>query len=147
MSIKWLYYSEVSAETIDEAESFYKVRLPESYKKIVMKYNGGYPQPSCYDMDSEKEKVFLNLLSAKETDKNNLYNITSILRENGLNNIFAFGADPFGNYICFDYSDSNDSPAVVYYDHENAFEYDDYKPKFICKSFDELLNMLYEPEE
>ena len=48
---------------------------------------------------------------------------------------------------CFDYNNGNDEPVIVYYDHESAFEYEDYEPQFVCSSFRELLDNITESQE
>lgn len=105
--------------------------------ELVLKYNASYPEPNCICVNG-KERVFESLLSINIADRTNIFEYSEIVSENCGKNLITFGADPFGNYWCFDYNSGNGEPVIVYYDHESAFEYEDYEPQFVCNTFREL---------
>lgn len=37
-------------------------------------------------------------------------------------------------------------PSIVYYDTDRVYDQDDYEGEFVCSSFDEFLEMLFEGE-
>jgi hypothetical protein len=146
MNIDWICFKPVSVENIKECEEFFAVPFPDIYKETVLNFNGGHPQPYCFDLGGEKGKVFDRLLSVSRENKWNIYAAAEILRETS-ENLIPFGSDPFGNDLCFDYSKTDSDPAVVFHDHERAYEDENYHGEFICSGFAEFLYMLYSDEE
>lgn len=147
MQIEWTFYTSTSAEHIKMLEDEYGVVFPETYKKIVLEFNEGYPNPNCFDLGREKGKVFESLLSINKEDDINIFDFSEDVSPYEGNKLIAFGSDPFGNYLCFDYSETNVAPTIVFYDHEKAYEVESYKAEFVSKNFDDFLSMLYDYDE
>ena len=80
--------------------------------------------------------VFCNLISFNEEEDTNVFSTLRILRNNGLpNELFPFGEDPFGNYLCLFFNEKD--VTVVFWNHEtNQIEK-------VSNSFLEFLNELY----
>lgn len=145
MNIKWLLVdSKISIKNINEAERFFKVKLPKEYIKICLKFNGGYPEPCCFDVGGH-ERVFESLLSLNKDDTYNIYLEDECIKDKTHINLIPFGSDPFGHSICFNYSTSNSNPSIVYFDTERAYDEKNYQGEYICLNFEEFLNMLHEP--
>ncbi|MBQ3138575.1 MAG: SMI1/KNR4 family protein [Ruminococcus sp.] len=146
MEINWILSTPTSKADLDYAEKQFNVTFPKEYSELVLNYNFAYAEPNCVCVNG-RERVFERLLSINESDRTNIFNFSEIVSENCGKNLIAFGSDPFGNYWCFDYNNGNDEPVIVYYDHESAFEYEDYEPQFVCSSFRELLDNITESQE
>ncbi|WP_338390700.1 SMI1/KNR4 family protein [Bacillus atrophaeus] len=58
--------------------------------------------------------------------------------------IIPFATDAGGNLFCFDYRMSSQEPVIVFWDHEIAYEDKESSISYVCDSFTELINKLYE---
>lgn len=142
MRLMWTYGHTIPQSFIDEMENYFEVKLPLLYKQIVLEHDKGRPSFNCFDMPDSQEKMFLGLLSLDRDDKykTNVYSCDEALKSQGLDTwLVPFGIDPFGNFICFDYSHKAAEPEIVYCDHETGFE-----PSFVCGSFNEFLDILHD---
>ncbi|ETA69193.1 SMI1/KNR4 family protein [Methanolobus tindarius DSM 2278] len=140
--IEWLFILDpIGDKEISEVENIFGIKFPNDYKECIKKYHGGSPKLSCFDFKERKGAVFNNLLSFEPNDKYDyIVKIRNIV-EGMVECIYPFAADPFGNFICFDYRDGkNKSPKVVFWDHEIAYVC------HICDSFTELISKLYKHE-
>lgn len=77
----------------------------------------------------------------------NIYNFSEIISSTVDKLVIAFGEDPFGNFWCFDYSDHDEQPSVVFWNHELAQTVSDYNFDFVSNSFSEFLNKIQEPHD
>lgn len=110
--------------------------LPAEFSEVIIKFNEASPSKRNFKTDKDAEHVFCNLISFNEDEDTNVFNTLEILRSNGLEEeMFAFGEDPFGNYICLYYK-GNDVK-VVFWNHETG------KTDKISDSFSEFLKSLY----
>lgn len=133
--MEWKFVkSQLSEKEILEVEKLLNIKLPIEFKNIVIKYNGGQPIPYCFDLNNEKEKVFSSLINFDLNAKNNVLVMLKSLEN--INNIIPFGLDPFGNFICFQYQNS-ENPNIVFYNHENN------EIKLITESFNNFLKLLF----
>ena len=146
MNINWILSTPTSNTALEDAEKTLNVIFPKEYSELVLKHNSAYPEPYCVFVNG-KERIFESLLSINKTDSENIFEYSEIVSENCGKDLVAFGSDPFGNYWCFDYNNENEEPVIVYYDHESAFEYEDYEPQFVCNTFRELLESITESQE
>jgi cell wall assembly regulator SMI1 len=137
--INWLFVlNPIGDKEIREVESKLGIRFPDDYKKCVKKYHGGSPKPNSFDFKERKGAVLNNLLNFDSNDEYDYIVEVRNMVEGMVDGIFPFAADPFGNFICFDYRDEKDSlPKVVFWDHELASIY------YICDNFIELISKLY----
>ncbi|WP_420976236.1 SMI1/KNR4 family protein [Bacillus vallismortis] len=58
--------------------------------------------------------------------------------------VIPIADDVFGNEICYGFRKGISSPSIVFRDHEIAYENPDGALSYICDSFTELINKLYE---
>lgn len=120
---------------IKKLEEILGVTMPDDYIECVMKNNAGYPSLKIFTTDVENEHVFNNLLTFDESKSVNIFNTyKSVLAASGNKELLPFAEDPFGNYICFDFSES--SVKIVYWEHETQ------KTETVCTTFTEFLAKL-----
>lgn len=140
MGVKeWVYRGQsIDDKIIREVENYLDVKLPADYKECIKVNNGGRPRPNVFDSDDGGEGfVFRSLISFTKKE----LNIKMFKEELDTLKILPFATDPFGNYICFDYRYTEDSPTIVFYNHE----FDSINP--VCDTFTALIERLYDGEE
>lgn len=136
--MKWLNYKDISIDIIESVENRLEITLPEDYKQIVLKYDGGYPNPNHFKVDGKVE-IFNNLISLDENEYNNIYEILEDLQDRIGDQLIPFAEDGFGNLLCFDYSANKN---IVFWDHEK--NHDDFKElPLVCSSFSSLIENLF----
>ena len=128
---------------IEGLELLLSIKLPETYKEIIKYHNGGSPLESDYEVTNESGQkmyggfgVFLNI---KPKAPEGVFSCIRLFKER----VIPFSLDGGGNYLCFDYSET-DNPTVVLWHHEVEDELNYF---FIAKTFDEFLEELYIPED
>ena len=135
--LKWeLAYPLEDDSAIKKIEKILNKELPVEFRKCVIEFNEGSTNKRKFQTSTGDEHVFCNLISFNEEEDTNVFNTLEILRSNGLQEqLFPFGEDPFGNYLClcFDVKDIT----VVYWSHETN------KIEKISNSFSEFLEVLY----
>lgn len=98
-------------------------------------------------MPHRPQAVFSHLLDychVQAEDKNpSILQVFESIRQRLPERVFPFAADPFGNFLCFDYR-TKDTPVVVFWDHETAFQSPNDALEFVCNGFSDLMNLLYE---
>ena len=121
-------------KAIDSMESRYQIKLPADLRACIIKNNGGSPYPCTFDFGENKGKTFGGLLSFNEGDTDSIYKYIKAFETSDGKGVkmFPFGIDPAGNFLCV--KNGN----IVFYYHETEQEC------FICKTFTELLDRLYE---
>ena len=136
MELEWFGAKELkSPDLIAEFEHMFSYTFCESYKRCVMKNNGGKPNKHVFDTEKEPERVFDTLLSFDPEDPGNIWTYQYWDDdEAGLKDKYICFADScFGDPICFDRRDDS----VVFVDHETG------SVEKIADSFDDFLNCLY----
>jgi len=136
----------VSDNVIDGAETLLGVRFPDAYRAMIREYSGAFgdvefrvdrPSPG-FDYCSVGLLHSLNPCS-----RNSIYSVMASWPEHDLSDrIIPFGDDGGGNYVCFDYRQS-DVPKIVFYFHELSGEDGIMK---VCDTFGEFLDRLQLPE-
>lgn len=102
---------------IKKLERIVGVAMPNDYIECVMENNAGYPSLKGFVTVAGNERVFNNLLTFDESKGVNIFNTyKSVLAATGNKTLLPFAEDPFGNYICFDFSES--MAKVVFWEHE-----------------------------
>ncbi|WFD08954.1 SMI1/KNR4 family protein [Tepidibacter hydrothermalis] len=116
--VKWSYADEkISMKEIMELESVWEVKLPKAYVECAICNHGGSPEPEEFLVKGRK-RVFGCLLSYCKNSLDNILEVYNGIKERLPHNIFPFGCDPAGNYICFDYRKSQDNPCIIFWEHE-----------------------------
>lgn len=130
MDIQWKRGSQISDETIVNAELAYGISLPQDIKDIVKNYNNGRPSVSTFDSPIAKEHEVKKLLSFKEEDVENIYKVKNILSSVDVA-LFPIAIDSAGNIICLK------NGKIVYWLHETD------EVLTLADSFSEFLSHLY----
>ncbi|MGG1639101.1 SMI1/KNR4 family protein [Paenibacillus sp. NRS-1760] len=142
--VKWiLTKKELSSEEILTVEKKLDISFPSDFVECAKLNNGGQPVPDTFDLQGRRGAVFNALLSLNIDESRNILSVYENIKTRLPRNIYPFADDPFGNYLCFDYRDST-SPVVVFWDHEHADNGQAAALSYVCNSFSQLLNKLYE---
>lgn len=149
--------SQINNEIIHEFETKLGIKFTMDYKECIKDNHGALPEPCFFKVDG-KQKVFGELLSFELNSKGNIYNTYNRIRDGLPEKVIPFATDPSGNFICFDYIDSETEPKIVFWYHEISVAEDDLEEElenntldelqreaigYICDSFSDLINMLY----
>lgn len=137
----------ITRKRIAKVEEQWGIRFPEDYIECALLHHGGHPSADVLDVPGRPGAVFNHLLSYVDAHSENenpgISQTYSLLKARLPKGVYPFAADPFGNYLCFDYRDKAKSgPSIVFWDHEfsrnreKAFTY-------VCGTFTELVRMLY----
>ena len=60
--MNWLNYKGISKDIIESVEHRLQITLPDDYKQVALKYDGGYANPNHFKV-GEKLEIFNNLIS------------------------------------------------------------------------------------
>lgn len=108
----------VSKEQIRAVEAALKVTLPEDYKDLILKYNGGLVDPSSFVCKDGESGCIAWLYHFWPDDNNDILRQANI-REGRLPTGFvAIGYDGGGNEICIDCTPGPRHGKVYFWDHE-----------------------------
>lgn len=141
--LEWLRCRDIGIENVEDVESLFGVKLPQDFREVIISHSGGCPLPHTYDFGEHDEAVLHNLLNFDKEEKYNVFKTYNLIKDRLQDKIYPFAEDPYGNHICFDYRESKENPKVVFCDHELTKDDSD-NFQFICNSFTELIDKLYE---
>ncbi len=135
--LEWeLAYPLEDDSAIKKMEKILDKELPVEFCECIIKFNEASPNKRKFQTSTGNEHVFCNLISFNEEEDTNVFNTLEILRSNGLQSeLFPFGEDPFGNYLCLCFNEKDIT--VVYWNHETN------KIEKVSNSFREFLEALY----
>lgn len=151
-------YGEVDKWYIEDFEKRYGYTLPNTYKKLMLKYNGASFYESTFALDEEKFWTWSFIFDAFGEKEDVVSHIeeTQLSVQNpdyyGIPGLICIASTGEGDLVCFDYRDDlkGNNPKVVVMIHDEYDKHDDEsltnKVTFIANSFDDFLNMLYEEE-
>ncbi|HDR4736958.1 TPA: SMI1/KNR4 family protein [Bacillus cereus] len=146
-NITWIGVSkkEITDNEIKKVEEYFNIKLPNDFIECVKENDGGYPQPKVFDIAGQDESTFNDLLTLHMDDKYSIVQRYENIKEWLVDRVYPFASDSFGNFLCFDYRNTLDSPTIVFWDHE---EEDIEKAIYpVCSTFTELLNSLRDFED
>ncbi len=140
-------HGEVPGESVIQVEKALGIKFPEDFVECAVKNHGGYPSRDVFDFVNHEGAVFNRLLSFNPEKKTYILNVYNWIRDRLVEGIYPFADDPFGNFICFYYRNPEDkAPAIVFWDHEIAYEDPEKAISPVCNTFTELLSKLYTDE-
>lgn len=129
----------ISSEELRLVIAKYKLKIPNSYKKFILKFNGGYNIPSNYSEGVSVDHFFcIKMEVDNDIFSNSLTNVVEIIEDYQIKEdelekgLFPFAADAGGNTYCI--SMNRDDYGVVY-----KFYWDGSPKLFVCNSFEDLL--------
>lgn len=136
--MKWiLLKTKINEKEFEAIENSLDVEFPIDFKNIVLENNGASPEKMLFDTQNTKERVAEYLLSFSKTDKDNIIDVYNYVKDRFSRKLIPIIRDPFGNYICFDFSTKNLSE-LYFWNHETG------SLEYISKTFSEFLDSLYE---
>ena len=132
--MNWKYVKTLKSENdIIEFESTFGFEFPDSFKEIVVNYNGGRPEKDIYDTDKAKERTIKSLLSFNKEDKESIWKIAEWSKDELKDKYIAFAVDHFGNLICFSVTDKT----IIFMDMETL------KTEVVATDFFAFISKLY----
>jgi hypothetical protein len=145
----------ISLLDIENLEKYVNLTFPDSYKKHLIRYNGGYCVPDTFDFIENGQNsnscidYFLAIYDGLYCNLKNRIDMLKINNKRLPQPIIPFADDPFGNAICFSCGEK-DYGYIYFWNHEREVDYsveDDsnYDNLYlIANSFTEFLEGLYE---
>lgn len=124
VAIKDLYMTKVTSEDISEFEDRMGIKLPNKYKQLVLKQNGGKPEPNYFEIPEfpGKDSILDFLYGINVTQSyGNLEKKIETFKDRIPSPFIPIGRDPGGNLICVGtkapYKDK-----IYYWDHEDELD-------------------------
>lgn len=175
--VKFNRDTNISDKIVRELENAWNIKFPDNYIKVIKHHDGA--KIEAKDYKGEWKEAIIRIPGWREKyaiveffGYANASEITStgvFIAYNGYkeclpepNKIFPFAVDGAGNLFFFDYRKNENTPEIVFLDHERAVSEDDLTDEdleektlnellnhnlyYVCDSFDELLRMV-EPIE
>ncbi|MCY9163929.1 SMI1/KNR4 family protein [Bacillus atrophaeus] len=147
-SIKWRKrstFQEATNSQIEYVEEKLKIKFPTDYREFIKDHNGCSPIDKKVVLFQDSRESINNLLSIGDpTRPIDLLSTINNVKDRLVDNIIPFATDAGGNLFCFDYRISSIEPVIVFWDHEIAYEDKESSISYVCDSFTELINKLYE---
>ncbi|MDF1996393.1 SMI1/KNR4 family protein [Peribacillus frigoritolerans] len=141
-------HNKLSLEVIEQFETENNVKLTEKYKGFLLKWNGGTPEPSVFDISDDQGKSVLNVFNGIGDMYDNLEKVIDIYEYRLPDGFIPIADDPAGNAICLGtkapYMDN-----IYFWDHEQEPENPDDMSNmyFLANDINEFLEKLYEDVE
>lgn len=138
----------ISLEQIEQFETRNGLKLPEKYKSFLLQWNGGYTEPSLFQISDKQGKSVVNVLNGIGNMYDNLDKVIEIYEFRLPVGFIPIGDDPGGNVICL----GTEKPyyeTIYFWDHEQEPENPDDMSNmyFLANDIDEFLNKLIEENE
>ncbi|WP_342412442.1 SMI1/KNR4 family protein [Bacillus sp. FSL K6-1560] len=147
-SIKWRKrstFQEATNSQIKEVEEKLKIKFPTDYKEFIKDHNGCSPIDKKVVLFQDSRESINNLLNIGDpTRPIDLLSTIDNVKDRLVDKIIPFATDAGGNLFCFDYRMSAQESVIVFWDHEIAYEDKESSISYVCDSFTELINKLYE---
>lgn len=139
----------VSEQDIVNVENQLSIKLPDSYREFLKKYNGGYPQPDGFDFaDGEDGSSVDKFLEVSDSKNEGLINYFNTYKERIPKNYIPIAKDPGGNLILIGIN--GEKAEVYFWDHENEADDGDVpgmqNMHLVALNLDDFINNLYEIE-
>jgi hypothetical protein len=144
-------HGSVKDEEIQEVERELGVKFPSSFINSIINNDKGVPKRNCFKVlmpnDEEWGSCIGCFLSFSKNNNQKILKFNKEPAEGFPSGYIAFAEDGGGDFICFDYSNNknNDDPSIVYWSHE--FSHLNNGISLLSNSFDDFMDMLYEPED
>ncbi|MGK0701859.1 SMI1/KNR4 family protein [Priestia flexa] len=138
---------------LSEKEAKWRIKLPETYKEFIKKYNGGTPIKDSFKCNSHIYAIdrFLCILKVTGERDDEYYDIGVVRTQLDERLVFdenLIGTELLpiavlfaGDFVCLDYRNNDKEPIVCVWNHEKS---SDLNPitYIVSNSFKEFLNML-----
>lgn len=139
----------VSEQDLVNVEKQLKIKLPDSYRYFLKKYNGGYPQPDGFDFANGEDGSSVDkFLEISDSKNESLIEYFNQYKNRIPKNYAPIAKDPGGNLILIGVN--GEKAEVYFWDHENEVDDGDIpgmdNMSLIASNFDDFINNLYEIE-
>ncbi|MFC3873455.1 SMI1/KNR4 family protein [Neisseria musculi] len=151
----WRDYGALNKSLINEFAEKTGVVFPKSYIILLSKHDYLYPEENTFrftNNDGEIDERDIVFFGYKQNylEGQDIYSYSKIDDDYSYGKkIIAFGGSANGDYICFDYRRNNKDPSIILMSHDDFYEDEEGNTKMvtnhIADSFDDFLEMLYEP--
>lgn len=138
----------LSLKEITDFESRMSVQLPEKFKRFLLKWNGGSPEPSLFNISSEQGTSVLNMFNGIGDMYDNLEKVIDIYEFRLPDGFIPIGDDPAGNIICLGIN-SPYNEKIYYWDHEQESDNPNEMSNmyYLARDIEEFLESLYDDTE
>jgi hypothetical protein len=134
--LEWKYVKKYSGKNLlGELEKESGLALPESYKTMAEKHNGGRPNKRIFG-SGDGALPLRSFLRVDETEDASSAAFAHERVKKINNKLFPFADDSFGNYFCLFPSNDSSEPVVVFLDMELE------KMTELSESFSSFMNSL-----
>lgn len=123
----------ITQEELSLFEKQNKIKLPESYKKVILEHNGGYPEREYFQ---GRGIYFKSIIYGNNTIDKSIKILFDVLPKGFL----PFGQDGGGWLFCFDLNHSENYGKIYLYQSDGEY----YR---LANSFEEFMNELSENED
>lgn len=139
--------NKLSLKDIEHFEEQTNVKFTDKYKEFLLKWNGGYPEPSVFNISSEQGNSVLNVFNGIGDMYDNLEKVIDIYEFRLPTGFIPIADDSAGNVICLGTTDPYKDD-IYFWDHEQEPENPDDMSNmyFLAKDINEFLEMLYEED-
>lgn len=129
-----------------KTEEMIGLRFPPEFLEFLKAHNGGVPRKRYFKLDGNVKvlEIFLAVLADYKTNPRGELDIGVVwtLIEDRLNDyLLPFAAAFPGDYLCFDYENNAENPAVVLWIHDQSEE-NEPATEFVAENFVKFLSML-----
>ncbi|AIC93163.1 SMI1/KNR4 family protein [Shouchella lehensis] len=133
----------LSTKQIELFEQSHKLCLPDSYRRFMLKWNGGWPTPNLFLVFQKQGTSVLNEFASLD----DLEDLLDIYEDRLPKGFIPIGDDPGGNVICLA-TLSPENGSLFFWDHEEETDDPNLRTNVyhLSDSIDEFLEKLYAEE-
>jgi len=135
-------HESLSTEDLEIFEHNHNITLPNDYRGFLLKYNGGYPNPSIYRISEELGESILNIFYGIGSMYDNLEKTFDFFDEILEIGFIPIADDPIGNQICIGIS-KEFFGKIYHWVHDEEHEGME-NMYLLSNNFKTFLNSLYE---
>jgi hypothetical protein len=140
-------YGRLSLDQIKEAEKIIGYPFPKDYQEMLLSQGCGEPLHDTFsyfnlDIREDIETSIFSFLAMKSEYRDSVLDAYEDPPEFFDKYLVPFANEPGGDYVCFDYRDSEDYPIVVYWQHDSQYSIN--RVSFLAENFSQFLDMLKE---
>ena len=147
---------EIDPKLVQQFEQEMGFKLPERYKKFILKHNFAFLCDDCFNFvnyygENDERDIFFKSFDIKNYEY--IYSCQINDRPDGSPFFVQFATCANGDHICFDYSKdpTSSEPAVVVVFHDDVYIDENGEQKMVvnhaANSFGEFIDLLYEDRD
>jgi len=131
--------SPLTAEELEKFEAHLQVRLPEEYRRFLLEYNGGRPEPNLFTFQDQEDGSDCHyLLGLNGTDGFDLRPFIETHKDRLPAGLFTIAYDSLGNLICLS-TRKEDAGKIYFWDHQTHGKQGQ-APTLVAENFETFLN-------